>query len=115
MKQLSLLELSAPVAEPPAPPVVAVVVPAVVAEPVEAVAPVVVEEPAETTDRPVVFHELPQAVLDAGWSIVPTGCGWVRAVNVDGRATQDHFPAKHRGLKFVIREIERIEAAKGAQ
>lgn len=84
----------------------------------EAEAPVVVETPvvveAPQPERPAVIHELPQALLDAGWSLVPAGCGWVRAVHTDGRATQDHFPARHRGLKFVIREIERLEAASEA-
>lgn len=56
--------------------------------------------------------ELPEQLLAAGWRLEYDEHGWCKAVH-DGMKLETvlHFPAKHRGLKFVIRDIERLSNA----
>lgn len=56
--------------------------------------------------------QLPEALLSAGWSLEYDGQGWCKATNAALRLeTPWHFPAKHRGLKFILRDIERLSNA----
>lgn len=61
-------------------------------------------------DKPQPIMELPQEYVDRGWSIQHEAHGWFKAVNKDGRATVSHYMAKHRGLKFALREIAKMES-----
>lgn len=56
--------------------------------------------------------ELPEQFLNTGWRLEYDEHGWCKAIHDGmGVATVLHFPAKHRGLKFVIRDIERLSNA----
>lgn len=58
------------------------------------------------------IYELPEKYVKRGWRIEPDSTkGWVVAVNKDGRQGVSHYMTKHRGLKFVLREIDRMDAA----
>lgn len=56
------------------------------------------------------IYELPQEYVDRGWSIEHEPYGWFKVVNRDGRATASHYMAKHRGLKFALRDIAKMES-----
>lgn len=58
---------------------------------------------------PNAINDLPDEYKARGWRIEHEGYGWVRAVNANGKQTRSHYPAKHRGLKFVLRDIDKIE------
>lgn len=56
--------------------------------------------------------QLPEVLLSAGWFLEYDDQGWCKAVNdTQQLETAWHFPAKHRGLKFVLRDIERLSNA----
>jgi len=55
---------------------------------------------------------LPEQFLEGGWRLEYDKAGWCKAVHdIMKIETPLHFPAKHRGLKFVIRDIERLSNA----
>lgn len=56
--------------------------------------------------------DLPEQFLKSGWRLEYDKNGWCKAIHDDKKAeTPLHFPAKTRGLKFVIRDIERLSNA----
>ena len=55
---------------------------------------------------------LPEHLLTTEWRLEYDKAGWCKAVHDAMKIeTALHFPAKHRGLKFVIRNIERLSNA----
>lgn len=77
--------------------------------------PSLFEEPApaveQTTPPPTPALDLPDDLKARGWRLEVDRWGWVCAVNdrLDKR-TSEHYPAPQRGLKFLLRDIERIGA-----
>lgn len=56
--------------------------------------------------------DLPEHLKNAGWRLEYDEYGWCKAIHAElKKETTLHFPAKHRGLKFVIRHIERLSNA----
>ena len=57
-----------------------------------------------------VKHELPENLLAAGWRLEYDSLGWCKAIHDEKQiVTGNHYPTPHRGLKFVLRDIERLE------
>lgn len=52
-----------------------------------------------------------QALAAAGWSLAWESDGWVRTTHPSLGQTQATFPAKSRGLKFLIARVNKIHAA----
>lgn len=51
---------------------------------------------------------LPEIYTKMGWSLVWDDYGWVYASHPEMGNTSVGFPSKHRGLKYTIKEIQRI-------
>ena len=58
--------------------------------------------------RPEKPDELPDELTAAGWSLVWLGYGWVKATHPTLGETGEHFPAPHRGLAWVKRDIAKL-------
>ena len=57
--------------------------------------------------RPELLPEL----AAAGWSLVWLPYGWVKATHPMLGETREHFPAPHRGLAWVERDIAKLRAS----
>lgn len=56
---------------------------------------------------------LPEAYAAMGWMLEWGDWGWVKAVHPEMGETRSSFPAKHRGLKFTLRAIDKIHEKHG--
>ena len=62
------------------------------------------QAPAPAPYRP----ELPDELIAADWSLVWLEYGWVKATHPTLGETREHFPAPHRGLAWVEKDIAKL-------
>ena len=68
----------------------------------------VLQAPAPAPYRPELPDELPDELTAAGWSLIWLDYGWVKATHPTLGETREHFPAPHRGLAWVEKDIAKL-------
>lgn len=54
-------------------------------------------------------YVLPDEYARAGWQLIDDGYGWVYAAHPVMGKTRSSFPAKHRGLKYILLAIDKLQ------